>query len=34
MLGQAEQNTQKVVFAITMDTMSMVIAIELTSVHG
>ena len=34
MQGQAEQNTKKVLFAITMDTLSMVIALELTSVHG
>ena len=34
MLDQVEQNTLKLVLAITMDTLSMVIAIVITSVHG
>ena len=34
MLDQVEQNTLKLVLAITMDTLSMVIAIVITSVLG
>ena len=33
-LGQAEQNVENIVFAISMDSVVMDIAIGITSVHG